>query len=356
MLRRSLLALSIVPSAALADVPTVVTDIAPIHGLVSQIMGELGEPTILVPAGSSPHNYSLRPSQARALSKADLVVWVGPALTPGIEAKLETLAADARHIELLGQPELHTHEFRDEAVFGGGHDHHEDEHEGEAHDDHDEDHEEAHHDEEHHDDEAHEDHAEDAHDDHDDHKDEHAEHDDHGHAGGVDPHVWLDPENAQATLKLVAQSLIELDRDNAATYQANLDAALKDLEAAQIDVFALLEPVKGQPLAVYHDAYQYFEEAFGLHVVGAISNSDDLAPGPRRLAELKERFSENTPVCILAEPAADSRLVDVVAEAASDGLREVEIDPLGAHLDEGPTFYPALLRDMATRVAACVKG
>jgi zinc transport system substrate-binding protein len=374
MLRRSILALSLAPSALLAEVPNVVTDIAPIHGLVSQIMGDLGAPTILIPAGSSPHSYALRPSQARALSDADLVVWVGPELSPGIENKLETLAGDARHIELLHQPEMHTHEFRDEAVFRGGHDDHadHDDHKGEEHHEDDDHHDvhDAHHDEHHdeHSEAGHDDHT--AHDDHGEDKDEHAGHDDHDehaedahadehghhHAGGVDPHIWLSPENAEVILKLTAQALAELDADNKATYEANLAAALAELDASIADVNALLAPVKSQPLAVYHDAFQYFEEAFDLTVVGAISDSDELAPGPRRLAELKERFAENTPVCILAEPAADSRLVDVVAEAASDGLREVEVDQLGAHLEAGAQFYPALLRDMATRIAACVNG
>ena len=67
-------------STALADVPQVATDIAPVHGLVSRVMQGVGTPELIVPAGATPHDFALRPSQARALQNADLVVWMGPAL------------------------------------------------------------------------------------------------------------------------------------------------------------------------------------------------------------------------------------------------------------------------------------
>ncbi|MEC8041367.1 MAG: zinc ABC transporter substrate-binding protein [Pseudomonadota bacterium] len=90
MLRNSLtLSLSsaalLTATTALADVPRVVTDIAPVHALVAQVMGDLGAPDLLVDPGSSPHSYAMRPSQARALEKADLVFWIGEPLTPWLE-------------------------------------------------------------------------------------------------------------------------------------------------------------------------------------------------------------------------------------------------------------------------------
>ena len=61
--------------------PRVATDIPPVHSLVSQVMGELGTPKLIIPPGTSPHGYAMRPSEARALQAADVVFWMGHDLT-----------------------------------------------------------------------------------------------------------------------------------------------------------------------------------------------------------------------------------------------------------------------------------
>lgn len=80
--------------------PTVVVDIAPVHSLVMQVMGERGEATLLIPPTQSPHEGVLRPSQARAVSSADMVVWVGPGLTPWLGGALDSLGSDAKIVEI----------------------------------------------------------------------------------------------------------------------------------------------------------------------------------------------------------------------------------------------------------------
>ena len=98
-------------------VPSVATDIAPVHSLVSQVMAGVGEPTLLVQSGASPHNYSLSPSEAQALQDADLVFWIGEGLTPWLERSLENLAPDSQKIELLEAKGTTTYAFREGATF-----------------------------------------------------------------------------------------------------------------------------------------------------------------------------------------------------------------------------------------------
>ena len=74
---------------AWAEVPKVVTDIHPVHALVSQVMGDLGAPVLLLERGASEHDFQLRPSQAADLADADLVVWIGPELTPWLDRALD---------------------------------------------------------------------------------------------------------------------------------------------------------------------------------------------------------------------------------------------------------------------------
>ena len=81
--------------------PRVAADIAPVQSIAARVMAGVGEPGLILPPGASPHGYALRPSEARLLQDADLVVWVGPALTPWLADPIATLApardaADAR--------------------------------------------------------------------------------------------------------------------------------------------------------------------------------------------------------------------------------------------------------------------
>ncbi len=101
------LALGLLAATGRAEVPRVVTDIAPVQALAAQVMDGLGSPAVIVRPGASPHNYAMRPSRARALRRTDLVIWVGPGLTPWLAGPVATLAPDATHIELLALPGSH---------------------------------------------------------------------------------------------------------------------------------------------------------------------------------------------------------------------------------------------------------
>ena len=399
-LARLSVAATLLGGTAMADVPNVAADIAPVHSLVARVMQGVGEPSLIVAPGASPHEYSLRPSEASALQEADLVFWVSPDLTPWLEGATETLASDATVTELLeadGTTEL---PFREGALFeahahddhaeGEDHDDHDDhdheEHaEGEDHDDHDH---EEHAEGEDHDDHDHEDHAEgEDHDDHDhddhadgeDHDDhdheEHAEgedHEDHDHGeddhdhedhaeadgheghdhGEHDPHAWLSPDNAAVWLNAIAAQLSAADPDNAGAYFANAAAGREELAALTAEINEILDPVRGQNFIVFHDAYQYFETAFDFPASGAISVSDASDPSPARVAEIQARVAEQGVSCVLSEPQYDPGIVAAVMDGskANTGV----LDPLGSDLEIGPDLYGNVLRNLATALANCL--
>jgi len=89
-------------SAVNAKPPKVLADIAPVHSLVAQVMGDLGEPQLLLEPTSDVHHLQLRPSQARAIAVADLVFWVGPELEPWLPPGLKSLNAGAISVALGG--------------------------------------------------------------------------------------------------------------------------------------------------------------------------------------------------------------------------------------------------------------
>lgn len=349
-----------------AEVPNVVTDIAPVQGLAASVMGDLGAPGLLVPQGASPHDHALTPSEARSLQDADLVIWIGSELTPGIGRKIEAIAGGATSLALFDAGVTAHLATRDSALFQhdhdhAGHDEHGHDHDEHAHDEHDhDDHDHADHDHEEHGHDHNHDHAEHEHD-HEGHDEAHHDaegHDaeahghDHGHHHGPeDPHVWLSPANARAWLGVIAEALAEADPENAETYRANAEAAQSEIDTAVATARERLDGTQDDRFVVFHDAYQYFEEEFGLNVLGAIQLSDATAPSPARLDELRNEISETGATCVFAEPQFDPRLIEAVTEGSD--VKVAELDPLGMALEPGAGFYPALIEDLASRVSDC---
>ena len=321
-------------SAALADSPKVVTDIAPVHSLVSRVMDGIGKPDLIVPNETSPHDYRLRPADAEALESAGLVFWMGEGLTPWMERALDSLSGEATIIELLALDETVTLPFREGALFDA-HDH--SEHNGhDDHDDHD-------HDKEH-----------DDHDDHDDH-DHDKEHDDHaGHDHGeFDPHAWLSTDNAKTWLNVIAAKLSSVDPANAGGYFANASEAIAELDALDKEVDEMLDTVRGGKFIVFHDAYQYFETVYDFPASGAISLSDASDPGAARIAEIAKRIEGENIQCVLSEPQFNANMVDTVM-AGTEAKTEV-IDPLGFGIEPGASLYTKLIKGMATSLVNCLK-
>ena len=323
---RKLLTLSLTATlmggTAFADAPRVAVDIAPVHSLVARVMDGVGTPDLIVQPGASPHEYSLRPSEATALQNADLVFWIGPDLTPWLTDTIETLAPDAAVTELLEADGTIELAFREGALF-------------EAHD---------------HDDEDHDDHADEeaGHDDHDDEETGHDEHDD----GAHDPHAWLSPQNAMTWLNVIAGQLSAADPENAGSYFANAAAGRTEIEALIDEVTATLDPVRDGQFVVFHDAYQYFESDFDFPASGAISIGDASDPSPARIAEIQGRIAEQGINCVLAEPQFNPGLVATVLDGtqAQTGI----LDPLGSDLEPGPALYPQLIRNLSTALAGCM--
>jgi zinc transport system substrate-binding protein len=360
VMSRKLLTLSLTTTlmggTAFADAPRVAVDIAPVHSLVARVMEGVGTPDLIVHPSASPHEYSLRPSEAAALQNANLVFWIGSGLTPWLADTIETLAPDAAVTELLEADGTIELEFREGALFEAHEDHDEhDDHEEDEHgdDDHkdDNDHGDDHGDD--HADEAHDDHEEEGHDDHadDDHGDEEAGHEGHDH-GAHDPHAWLSPQNAMTWLNVIAGQLSSADPDNAGAYFANAAAGRAEIEVLIGEVTATLDPVRDSRFIVFHDAYQYFEMDFNFPASGAISIGDASDPSPARIAEIQGRIAEQGIACVLAEPQFNPGLVATVLDGtdAKTGI----LDPLGSDLEPGSALYPQLIRNLSTALAGCM--
>ena len=315
-------------SAANADV-NVVTSIKPVHSLVSGVMQGVGSPTVIIEGAGSPHTYSLKPSQAKQLQDADLVFWMGDELETFLEGPIQNIAQNAKSIKLIDSHGLKKIKFREGGMF-------------DEHDDHDD-----------HDDHDKEEHAKDDHDDHG--HDKHAKdnHDDHGH-GEFDPHVWLDPINAKAVVHEIEEALVKADPKNAKKYEANAVRMAGKLDQLVTELRVQLQPVQGKGFIVFHDAYQYFEQRFGVAAIGSITVSPEVMPGAERVKALREKIRGLRATCVFSEPQFEPKLVRTLVDGT--GTQTGVLDPLGSSLTKGPDLYFELVREMARSLKECLSA
>ena len=178
-------------------------------------------------------------------------------------------------------------------------------------------------------------------------------HDDHGHEGHAhgefDPHIWLDPMNAKVILSEMAEHLIENDQKNEPKYKANLKKAHKDLDKLTKKVKSELN--KDFKSIVFHDAYQYFEERFGINILGAFTVNTDVMPGAEQLAEIREIIEHDKVSCIFSEPQFNPDIIKAVAKDTN--VATGVIDPLGATLNPGKDLYFDLISNMSKSFKGC---
>lgn len=169
----------------------------------------------------------------------------------------------------------------------------------------------------------------------------------------MDPHAWLYPANAQVWLEAIAEVLAASDAENAETYRTNAAGAIEAVAALEAELRDLLAPVGDAPVVVFHDAYGYFSQAFGVNVVGTVALGDAAAPGAARLSELRGMLTDGGIVCIFPEVNHSSRYVDMLV-ADTDTRVGPLLDPAGVMLEPGPGLYGELMRGLANGMAECI--
>ena len=293
--------------AALAATPArsapldIVTDIPVTQALVSAVTGQEDAPSLLLDAGTDPHHATLRPSQARMLARADLVIAIGAGMTPWLDRAAESIGGG----ELMTLAEAEgTHRIALDAPEPGA---------GE--------------------------------------QEPHAAHGDHEHGDRADPHLWLDPGNAVTWLAAIAEELADRDPENAARYRDRAGAAIAEVKTAAADASERIAALPARPILVAHDAWDYAAEAFGIEIAGHVADSEAAAPGAAHLSELHARIAERRPACILAAPTDAMAQPRRLSEEA--GLDIVTVDPLGTG-EDGIAAYVAILDGIAAGMESCL--
>ncbi len=285
--------------------PKVVVTIKPVHALAAQVMDGLSEPVLLVGGASSPHTFSLRPSDARALRDARLFIRVSESVEPFTARLIGALPQSVHVVTLAEAPGLRLLPKRRSATFES--------HRGAA--------------------------------------DGHAHAHDHG--GDWDGHVWLDPENAKAMVRAIAAAVIAVSPEDAPRINANAETAIRRLDALETELTRVLAPIMDRSFVVFHDSLQYFEHRFGLSAAAAISVSPEARPSVRRLRSVRSEVLSLDAVCVFKEPAFSDKVVDAVIEGTN--AKVGTLDPEGLTVAPGPDAYDVLLRNIAKSLSDCLQ-
>jgi len=259
----------------------VFTGIAPHKHLVERIGGEHVTVSVIVGEGQSPHTFQVRPRQVGDLSRAAVYFRCWLEFEEGLLRRVEQNYPDIRIVALT------------EIEHGVLDDHHH-----------------------HHDDPDH-------------------VHDHTCGIGGFDPHTWLHPGHLLLQAGIVAATLADIRPDLAEVFEANRDAYRDALAEVHGELRELLGPYEGRSFYVYHPAFGYFAEAYGLEQIGI--EHEGKSPGARRLYEIiqtmkkrevgtlfvQPQFSTQEARAIAQETGASIELLDPLAEDVLANLRAI---------------------------------
>lgn len=305
ILGSALLLASLLAAPAQAAVQ-VLTSIKPLQLIAAAIQEGTGStPDVLLPPGASPHEYSLRPSDLRKLQEAGLFYWIGADMEVFLKQPLAVRSGPSLAVQDL--PELALRHF-------GEHDAHASAHgEPVADDDH-----------------------------------------DHAHQpGSLDAHLWLLPGNARLIAQRMTADLSAADPDNAATYQANYKAFSQRLNNLEAYLHDRLKPLQRKPFFVFHEAFDYFEQAYGLQHRGVFAISSEVQPGAQHVAAMREQLQAAGASCIFSEPPQPPRLARTLSQGLPVTL--ATLDALGYDLAVDGHGYEALLSRLGNGLADCLE-
>jgi zinc transport system substrate-binding protein len=290
----------LVISTVHADV-RVLTSIKPLQLIAAAVQDGVGTPEVLLPPGASPHNYALRPSDVRRVREVELLYWIGPDMESFLPRVLAGRSLPSVSVQSL--PGMHLRHF---AADSHSHDNDPDEH-------------------------------------------------DHDHRpGSLDAHLWLSSFNARVIAAKMAADLSAADPANAERYASNVKAFDGRLDALDTKLKARVSGVAGKPFFVFHEAFDYFEDAYGLKHAGVFSVSAEVQPGAQHVAAMRARLAEMGKTCVFSEPPLRPRL----AETLTAGLpaKLAELDALGGYTPATADGYEHLLSKLGDDLAGCLES
>ena len=286
-----------------ADVQ-VLTSIKPLQLIAAAVQDGVGKPEVLLPPGASPHNYALRPSDVRRVRDVQLFYWIGPDMESFLPRVIQNRSQPAVAVQTL--PGMKLRHFSADNSSHDDHDHGGNDH-------------------------------------------------DHDHMpGSLDSHLWLSTVNARVIAAKMAADLSAADAANAARYKQNAEAFTKRLDVLDGEIKNRVSAIAGKPYFVFHEAFDYFEDAYGLKHAGVFAVAAEIQPGAQHVAAMRNRLKEVGKTCVFSEPPLRPRL----AETLTAGLpvKLAELDALGGYTPATAQGYEQVLQKLGDDLAGCLES
>jgi zinc/manganese transport system substrate-binding protein len=250
----------LVPALANAEPLKVVTTFSILGDITKQVGGDLVDVRTLVGLDEDAHAFNPTPQDSKALAQADIVVENGL----GFEGWMDRLVTASG---FKGARVVASHGIVVRKATDGEHDH-EDHHE-------------------------------------------------HGHEG-ADPHAWQDVGNARVYAANIAASLVKALPAQASEIKARAtayDAELKKLDAWIKAELAQFAPAQ-RKIITSHDAFGYFEAAYGVNFLAPQGISSEVEPSARQVAKLVEQMKSENIRRVFFESMTNPRLISRLAKDA----------------------------------------
>ena len=288
----------------------IVTSTYILRDLAQEIAGDKAEVTCLIPKGQGVHGFEPSPKDINGLNDADLFIYNGAGLESFTDSLKGTLEGDTTLVEASKGIEL----------LAGGHHHHHDEDEATEHD----------HDHDNHNHNNNHDNNHNNNHDNDNHEHEAAGHE-HDH-GGVDPHVWMAPDNAEEMAENIYEAMAAKDPDNADFYKANYEKLSDKFDALEDSFEKVLDNVKHKDIVVSHEAYGYLAKEFGLNQIPIEGINSESEPDPKAMKDIIELMKAKGIKTVFTEPEEDDKIAQTIA--AETGAEVKQLDPMEYESDK----------------------
>ena len=150
----------------------------------------------------------------------------------------------------------------------------------------------------------------------------------------------------------IASKLVKQYPEKKALIEKNVAEFDRTLAETSVKIKAQLENVKDKGFYVFHDAYGYFNQAYGLNQTGYFTINPLVAPGAKTLAKIKEEIAEHKVSCLFAEPQFTPKVIESLSKATQ--VKVGRLDPMGDSVKAEGNPYAAFLQFTADSYSQCL--
>lgn len=276
----------------------VVTSVAPISDIVRNIGGDRIALHGVIPDGTDSHTFEPKPSDAKVLSQADLILMNGMHLEEPTLKLAEANKKQGAEIKLLGDAAVAEKDWMYDFSFPK-------------------------------------------------------------EAGDPNPHVWMNPRIALKFAELTKTWLSERDQNNAAYYQANYDkykAVIDQLDAGIREAQQTV-PEKNRKLVTYHDSWAYWAKEYGWTVIGAVQPADFKEPRPQDVAAIIDQVKKEQVPAIFGSEVFPSKVLEQIAkESGAKYVDKLSDDEPPGKADEARHTYVGMQLENMKQMFAALGG